>query len=407
MAGHPAVVALRTSAFRRYVLGQLPSVTCAWAQVVGLSWVVVQLDPRALGWVVALQFAPSLLLGPWFGALADRYDRRRLLMLAELGLGVVALGYAAASFLGVLTLQAIFVLAGVWGVLNALDTPARRSLVPMLVPPSLAGSASALAGMVMLIGMSVGSAVGAALIAAVGPTVTFVINAASFCLDVVVLWTIRVGPSPRVARAPGQVREGLRYVWRTPALRTAMLTVAVVATFGFTVQVSGPIFVQESLGGGAAQVGLAITATTTGSLLGMAAAAALGGLGLSTLARASLGMAAGLAVTAVAPTFPVALVGLAGLGFAWSVLLSAVISTLQSAEPSMTGRVMAILAGVLIGGMAVGGPIASTISSYAGPRATLALGALACLLVASPAVRTSSRRAPARLPARSSGSAET
>jgi MFS family permease len=407
MAGHPAVAALRTTAFRRYVLGQLPSVTCAWAQVVGLSWVVVQLDPGALGWVVALQFAPSLLLGPWFGALVDRYDRRRLLMLAEAGLGIVALGYAAAFFFGVLTLQAIFVLAGVWGVLNALDTPARRSLVPMLVPPSLAGSASALAGMVMLIGMSVGSALGAALVAAVGPTLAFVVNAASFCVDVVVLWTIRVGPSPRVARAPGQVREGLRYVWRTPALRTAMLTVAVVATLGFTVQVSGPILVQESLSGGAAEVGLAITATTTGSLLGMAASAALGGLGLSALARAGVGMAAGLAVTAVAPTFSLALVGLAGLGFGWSVLLSAVIATLQSAEPSMTGRVMAILAGVLIGGMAVGGPIASTISTQLSPRAALALGALACLLVATPAVRTSSRRAPARPPARSSGSSRT
>ena len=72
LAGHPAVAALRARAFRRYLIGQLPSVTCSWAQVVALSWVVARLDPSALGWVVALQFAPSLLLGPWFGALTDR-----------------------------------------------------------------------------------------------------------------------------------------------------------------------------------------------------------------------------------------------------------------------------------------------------------------------------------------------
>src|SRR2546421_3732116 len=97
LAGHPAVAALRTRAFRRYLVGQLPSVTCSWAQVVALSLVVVGLAPHALGWVVALQFAPSLLLGPWFGAVADRHDRKRLLMLAEAGLGLVALSYALIS----------------------------------------------------------------------------------------------------------------------------------------------------------------------------------------------------------------------------------------------------------------------------------------------------------------------
>ncbi len=139
MAGtHPAVAALRTPAFRRYVLGQLPSVTCSWAQVVALSWVVVRLDPGALGWVVALQYAPSLLLGPWLGALVDRYDRRRLLMLAESGLGLVAAGFAVAAFAGVLTLPYVFALAAVWGVINALDTPARRALGAD-APPARAG----------------------------------------------------------------------------------------------------------------------------------------------------------------------------------------------------------------------------------------------------------------------------
>src|SRR5690349_20727706 len=148
---HPVMSAVP---LRRYLIGQLPSVTCSWAQVVALSWVVVERNPHALGWVTALQFLPSLVLGPWFGAVTDRHDRRRLLMLAEAGLGLVALTYAVVSAVDALTLPWIVLLATAWGVVNALDTPARRALIPMLVPAEQATRASALAGTVMLTGMT-------------------------------------------------------------------------------------------------------------------------------------------------------------------------------------------------------------------------------------------------------------
>ena len=110
-AGRTAVAPLSSPPFRRYLLGQLPSLTGSWAQVVALSWWIESVDPKALGWVVALQFLPSLVLGPWFGVVADRHDRRRLLMLAECGLGLVAAAYALASLTGELTLPVIYVLA--------------------------------------------------------------------------------------------------------------------------------------------------------------------------------------------------------------------------------------------------------------------------------------------------------
>lgn len=379
--GHPVVTALRVRAFRRYLIGQLPSVTCSWAQVVALSWVVVTLDPGALGWVVALQFVPSLLLGPWFGAVADRHDRKRLLMLAEAGLGSVALCYALLAFAGRLELPAISLLATAWGILNALDTPARRALIPQLVPGDAAASAAALTGMVLLVGMTAGSALGAVLVAA-GPGVAFTINAASFLLDVLLLWTIRTGPSPRVARAPGQVRAGLRYVWHTPTLRTALLALASIATFSFTLQVSVPVFVRISLSGNASLIGLAFTAGMAGSLLGTLAAAARGRPGPHTMSRAAAAMAAGLAITAVAPGAAIALAGLAAVGFGWSTLLMAVTATLQGAEASMTGRVMATMSVVLLGGMAAGAPLTSALISATGPRITLALAALAALVTA-------------------------
>jgi len=379
MTGHPTLAALRVPGLRRYLAGQLPSVTCSWAQVVALSWVVVERDPDALGWLVACQFAPSLLLGPWFGAVADRHDRKRLLMLAEAGLGVVAGCYAVASAAGFLDLPLIFVLAVTWGVINALDTPARRSLVPMLVPSSAAAGASSLSGTVLLVGMAAGSAVGAALIATVGVTITFAANAFSFFADVVLLATIRVGPSPRVRRAAGQIRDGLRHVWHTPELRAPLFALAVTATLGFTVQVSVPIFVRVSLHGGPGLVGVGLAAVTAGGLLGALTAAARGEPGPQALPRAALVMAVGLAVTAAAPTTTVAFVGLAGVGAAWSAFIAFVLVILQRGEPAMTGRVMSLFAVIMLGGTAAGAPLTAAVISLAGPRAAIAVSAIATL----------------------------
>jgi MFS family permease len=386
-----AAAPLGSRAFRRYLSGQLPSVTCSWAQVVALSWVVVELDRRALGWVVALQFLPSLVLGPWFGAVADRHDRRRLLMLAESGLGLVALAYALMSAADVLTMPVIYVLATVWGVINALDTPARRALLPTLVTPDRAASASALAGTVLLLGMTAGSALGGTLAATVGVTAAFAVNAASFLADVVLLHTIRPGPSPLVRRAPRQVRDGLSYVWHNPALRAPLLALAVIGTLAFTMQVSVPTLVRASFAGSPSLIGMAFTAVTVGSLAGALVAAARGTLGLGALKLAATIMAGSMAVTAMAPAVPAVLAGLAGVGLAWSLVLASVIAVLQSADPRMLGRVMSLFAVVLLGSTSVGGLIAASVAASIGPRAPFVLGAGAA--IAAGVITSASRRA--------------
>jgi MFS family permease len=393
-AGRTAVAPLSSAPFRRYLLGQLPSLTGSWAQVVALSWWVVRLDPKALGWVVALQFLPSLVLGPWFGVVADRHNRRVLLMLAECGLGLVAAGYALASLTGVLTLPVICVLATAWGVINALDTPARRALVPALVPPGQAASASALTGTALLIGMAAGSALGGALVAAVGVTAAFAVNAATFLADVAVLWTIRPGESPRVKRAPRQVRQGLSYVAHTPALRAPLLTLALIATLAFTMQVSVPTLVHQSFAGGPSQLGAALTSLAAGSLTGTLVRAASGMPGPRALPAATAIMACGLAATAIAPVLPATLTGLAIVGFGWSYFLGTTIATLQSADPRMLGRVMSLFALVLLGGTSAGAPIASALSGSLGPRAPFFAGtaaAIAALAIAAASARTRPR----------------
>jgi MFS family permease len=379
MGARTAVAPLSSPTFRRYLAGQLPSVTCSWAQVVALSWVVVELDRRALGWVVALQFLPSLVLGPWFGAVADRHDRRRLLMLAESGLGLVALAYALASAADVLTMPLIYLLATLWGVINTLDTPARRALLPMLVTADRAASASALAGTVLLIGMTAGSALGGALVATAGATAAFAVNAASFLADVALLATIRPAASPLVRRAPRQVREGLAYVWHTPMLRAPLLALAVIGTLAFAMQVSVPTLIRASFGGGPSLIGTAFTAVTAGSLAGALVGAARGAPGSRAIALAAAIMAGSMVVTAVAPAAPAALAGLAGIGLAWSLVLVSVIAVLQTADPRMLGRVMSLFAVVLLGGTSVGGPIAASLATAVGPRAPFLLGAVAAV----------------------------
>ncbi len=395
-AGRTAVAPLRSPPFRRYLLGQLPSLTGSWAQVVALSWRVESLDPKALGWVVALQFLPSALLGPWFGVVADRHNRRRLLMLAESGLGLVAAAYALASLTGALTLPVICVLAAAWGVINALDTPARRALVPALVPPDQAASASALTGTVLLTGMTAGSALGGALVAAVGVTAAFAVNAASFLADVAILGTIRAGKSPQVKRAPRQVREGFSYVAHTPELRAPLLALALIATLAFTMQVSVPALIHRSFSGGPAQIGAALTALAAGSLTGTLVRAARGMPGPRALPLAAAIMASGLAATAIAPVLPAALAGLAAVGIGWSCILGTTIAILQSADPRMLGRVMSLFALVLLGGMSAGAPVASSLAASLGPRAPFFAGtaaAIAALAVAAGSTRT---RPPAR-----------
>ncbi|WP_052914418.1 MFS transporter [Protofrankia coriariae] len=377
-----------TPALRLYLVGQLPSVVCSWAQVVALSVVTVRLDPAMLGWVVATQFLPSLLLGPWFGAVADRRDRRALLVASEAGLGVVASGYAVAEFTGTLSVPVVLAIAFAWGVLNALDTPARQALIPALMPGAAART-SASSTLVLLTGMTAGSALGGWLVTVRGPGWVFGLNAVSFAADVVVLLVLAqlVPAPPRVPRTPGQIREGMRYVAATPSLRAALGAMAVIGTLAITFQVSIPLLITGTFGGGPAQVGQAFTAVSAGSLAGAIWAAARPPR-RTIAAPAAAALAASLGGVAAAPHPVVALSMLAAVGVAWSTYLTSTIGALQGADPRYLGRVMSLFSVVLVGSTPVGGPITTALAAALTPRAPFIAGtgaALAgCLLLSLP-----------------------
>jgi hypothetical protein len=298
-------------------------------------------------------------------------------------LGLIALGYAAAAAAGALALPLIYTLASAWGVINALDTPARRALVPMLVPNEGAASASALTGTALVLGMALGTALGGTLVTVAGAAAAFAVNAASFFVDVVVLTTIRVGDSPRVRRAPRQIREGIGYVWQAPPLRAAMLTLAIIATFAFTVQASVPVLAREGFNGSPGTIGAFFTAVTGGSLAGTLVFAARGASQRWPLAGPSLAMAAALLVTALSPYASIAILGLVGVGFSWAYLIGTVLAILQTSEPMLMGRVMSLFGVVLLGGTTIGGPLAAAMTAVAGCRSPFIVGAGSAVIAAS------------------------
>jgi hypothetical protein len=253
----------------------------------------------------------------------------------------------------------------------------------MLVPNEGAASASALTGTALVLGMALGTALGGTLVTVAGAAAAFAVNAASFFVDVVVLTTIRVGDSPRVRRAPRQIREGIGYVWQAPPLRGAMLTLAIIATFAFTVQASVPVLAREGFNGSPGTIGAFFTAVTGGSLAGTLVFAARGASKRWPLAGTSLAMAAALLVTALSPYAPVAILGLVGVGFSWAYLIGTVLAILQTSEPMLMGRVMSLFGVVLLGGTTIGGPLAAAMTAVAGCRTPFIVGAGSAVIAAS------------------------
>jgi len=379
---------LRTRNFRLFFLGQLVSQTGTWAQSVAIIWVVLQLtgDGVALGLATAAQFFPVLVLGAWAGVVADRVDRHRFLLGTQLAFALVALGFAGLAFADRLTLPAIYVLATLFGVVTALDNPVRRSLVVEMVTERDVPNAVGLNSALMTGSRVVGPAVGGALITSAGADWCFAFNTVTYLAVLVALARMDRGAlrsAPRVQRGKGQLREGFRYVWRTAELRLPLVLLAVIGTLAFEFQVTLPLLAERTFGGGAGTFTLLYSAMSAGSLAGALAIARRTDADTRFLARSALGLAASMGLLAVAPNEWFALVAVVPVGVASIFLISGSNAVIQlRADPSMRGRALALTAVVFLGSTPIGGPITGAVGEHAGPRAGIALGAVAALAAA-------------------------
>ena len=372
--------------YRKFFFGQTTSLVGTWMQTTAQSWLVFTLTHSAtdIGFVVALQTLPVLLLGPYGGVIADRVDKRRLMIVLQSFMGVQAAILAVLSLTHVVNYFDVCVLAVVLGLNNCFENPSRQAFVLEMVGTDNLRNAVSLNSTMNNVARAVGPAVAGIIIAALGEGWCFALNAASFIAVVASLVAMdqsQLHPSVPTIRAKGQLREGLRYVARTPALAIPLVMMALVGMLAYEFQVTLPIVAGTVFHGSSTIYGVLMAAMGVGAIIGGLWTAARGKTGVRAMIRAALIFGVVMTFAALAPVLAVELIALAMVGFASVSFLSMANSTLQlGTAPQMRGRVMALWAVAFMGSTPIGGPLIGWITSAFGARTGLGVGAASCLV---------------------------
>jgi MFS family permease len=380
---------LRVRNYRLYAGGQLVSLTGTWMQRVAQDWLVLELtnSGTALGIVTALQFLPSLLFGLWGGLLADRYDKRKLLLATQTGLALVALILGVLDVTGIVQFWQVLVLALALGLVSAIDSPVRQSFVVEMVGPDDLTNAVGLNSTIFNSARILGPAVAGVMITAIGTGWAFVANGISSIAVLTGLALMRpaeLRPSPAIDRIRGQLRAGLHYVRQRQDLLLTMVLVFVVGTFGLNFQITTALLAKQVFHRSATGYGLLSTALAVGACVGAVLATrrrtrpSLLFLLLAAMAFGLLEILAGSMPGFGATALMLVLVGLAMLTFT-----TAANSSVQlGVEATMRGRVMALYLMCFLGGTPIGAPIVGWVASTVGPRWGMIGGGLVCMAMA-------------------------
>lgn len=374
--------------YRLYFVGQLVSLSGNWMQMVASVWLVLSLTHSgfAVGLTTALQFLPMLVVGAWGGLLADRFAKRRLLMLTQLLMALPAAGLLAVAAAGVVAPWMVYLAAFLRGLVNAVDNPTRQSFVIEMVGPDRVVNAVSLNSVLVQTARILGPALAGVLIATLGVVPCFAVNIASFGAMIAALWAMdaaRLHAGPTSGREPGAIRAGLRYVRRTPQLAVPLALMALVGTFGFNFQVVLPLLATFSFEGGAGAYATLVSAMGVGSVAGALLVGSRGRTGPRLIAAAALAFGLSALLAAAMPALALEIPVLALLGAAAVTFAASINSSLQLAvEPAMRGRVMSLYSVVFLGSTPIGGPLSGWLSEAYDPRVALLLAAAAGLAAA-------------------------
>jgi MFS family permease len=397
---------LRVRNFRLFIAGQLVSTTGTWMQLTAGPWLVFQLTHSGtmLGIDTALGFLPMMLAGAWGGVVADRYDNRRLQIMTQVAFAALAAVLFAIVATGVVQLWMVFTLSFLIGCVSAIDFPTRQSFYLEMVGPEDLTNAMSLNTATFTATRVIGPALAGLLIgdsvASTAPA--FLFNAFSYLAVVAALMAMRTSelhPREHVARGKGQIREGIRYAWRTRDIRLPLLVMLGVFLFAFNFQVLMPLYATRVFHGTSTTYGVMLAVVGVGSLAG---ALYMAGRARKPNTRRLTVLAVGLGITsialAVAPTLALAWVVLPVLGAVAIAFAITGNSTLQlTAEPSMRGRVMALYSVVFLGSTPIGGPISGWVGQHVGTRFAFGAGgviAVAVGVIAFAALGATRRSAP-------------
>ncbi len=389
--------------YRLYFGGQVVSLAGNWMQIVAELWLVLLLTGSgfAVGLATALQFSGILLFGAIGGALADRFDKRKLLMISQTGMAVPAAVLFALTALGAVEAWMVFAVIALRGLVLAVDNPARQAFVIEIVGPDRVVNAVSLNSVLVHSARIVGPAVAGVIIALWGVAPCFGLNALSFAAMLVAL--VKMNPArlqrPHPDRRRGNVRQALRHIAGRSELRVPLLLMLVLSTIGFNFQVVIPLLADKVFDGQVSAYSLLMVAMGLGSITGALTVGTRSVVSRELITLAAVGFGVTALLAAAAPTLPLEMLSLALLGVCSVTFAAGINSGLQlAAAPEMRGRVMAVYSIVFLGSTVVGGPITGWLGEAVSPRAPLIAAGLAGLAVAAGAFVAWSDRYPA-LPA--------
>lgn len=383
---------LRVHNYRLYVISQSIANTSSWMQRIAIDWLVFELTKSitAVGLTVFLQFSPVLFFGVWGGVIADRLDKRKLMMATQCTAFLLCGGLATLTIAGAVQVWQVYLVAFLLGCAAVVEGPARSAFVNEMVGHRRLRNAISLNASIFHLGGLLGPAISGILVAVVGAGWSIGVNSLAAAIVVFTLKRMRVAelfPSPRVERSKGQIREGLRYVIGKPTILWPIVMLAFVATFGMTLPVLLVSFADTVFKTGAAGYGLYSSAAAVGALAG-----ALLSTRRMTVRLRSIMLFAGLfgialVATGVAPLPGVFLICLMCIGLTRLLFATGAESIVQlSTNRAIRGRVMSVYSMVVLGGQALGGPLIGWVAQTWGVRDAMvtagAAPALAAIVIA-------------------------
>lgn len=387
---------LRVRNFRLFFSGQLISQIGNWLTLIAQALLVLKLTDSgvALGLLAACQFGPVLVLGAWSGLVADRSDKRRLLIVVQTFAMVQSFALAFIAFMHQPPVAAIYIVAVLGGVATAFDNPARRAYVVEMVPEANVQNAVSLNSALMTGSRVVGPALAGLLISTVGYGWTFAADGVSYLAVILGLLMMRTRENrPHVVapRGKGQVREGLRYVRGMPELFVPLVMMAIVGTFAFNFQTVMPLLINRTLHGNVRTFTMIYSVISVGSLIGALVSARRATVTIRHIIMSSFGFGGAMLLLAATPnvpfTYPIGvLVGVSSITF---MTTSTTIMQLRS-DPSMRGRVLALQAIVFLGSTPIGGPILGWVCENFGARTGVVIGGVSAIVAGAYGLRAAS-----------------
>lgn len=377
--------ALEIRNYRIYFAGQIVSLSGLWMQRVAQSWLVLDLTESglAVGAVTAFQFVPHLVLGPVGGVLADRLDKRTLLMVSRSISGLVSAALGALVLTGAVRLWMVYALALVGGLIASLASPSRQAFVMEMVGRDRLTNAIGLNSMLINAARVVGPAIGGILIVTVGIGLCFIFNAISYLFSIAALLLMRIHELQRPERTPrkrGQLREAWSTTRATPGLWVPLVMSAVIGLLAWEFEVTLPLLARFTFEQDADTFGAMLAAMGVGAAIGGLAVAGQASTRPRHVAWSAVGLGISMTALVFAPTLWSMFVLLPVTGAAATAFLSMSNSALQlNAPPEMRGRIASMRSMAVLGTRPIGAPLVGWLGERFGARSALAVGAVAAL----------------------------